>query len=114
MESSRRRKSWKSSRVAPELSGAFPRQPMREHLAQDLAPDRLVRRSRIGPPPAVMLHGFCGGDEAVRDGAEVGLGVIEAEDQAAGTDPAQRQSLGAQIILEHPVIARWLGIEDGP
>ena len=36
--------------------------------------------------------------------------VVEAEDEAAGPDPAQRQPLGAQVVLQHPVVARRLGV----
>ncbi len=40
--------------------------------------------------------------------------VVQAEDQAAGADPAQRQPFGAQIILKHPVVTGRLGIMDHP
>src|SRR5690349_13017691 len=112
---SRTRKSWNSSRAARERSsGAFRRQPMREDFAQDFTPDRLVRCSRIAPPPAVLLHRIGGSDKTVRDGDEIGLGVVETEDQPAGADPAECQTFGAQIVLEHPVVARRLGVKHGP
>src|SRR5215471_19457577 len=70
-----------------------------EHLFEDLALDVLVGELAVVPPPAVLLHLGRGGDEAARDLVEVGVGVVEAEDQAARADPAQREALGAQIIL---------------
>src|SRR5262249_34368434 len=135
---SRTRKSWKSSRAAPErirtptrqfysnrqgllhcplsramtpdgsmlknagmklLSGALERKPMREDFAQDFSPDRLVGRRRTGPPPAVLAHRIRGGDKTVRDSRKISIGVVEAENQPAGADPAQRQAFGAQVIL---------------
>ena len=51
------------------------------------------------------LHRPRRGDEAVGDRVEVGVAVVEAEDEAAGADPAQRQALGAQVVLQHPVVA---------
>ena len=75
--------------------------------------DRLVDR-RIAPPPAVPLHRPGGGDEPLRDRLEIGVGVIQAEDQAAGADPAQRQPFGAKVVLQHPVVARRPRVADGP
>jgi hypothetical protein len=37
------------------------------------------------------LHGLGRRHETAGDLGEVGVGVIQAEDQAAGADPAQRQ-----------------------
>src|SRR4029077_20416766 len=33
---------------------------------------------------------------------------------ATGSNPAQRQALGMQVILQHPVVARRLRVADGP
>ena len=74
----------------------------------------LLVSCRVAPPPAVPLHGLGGGDKAVRDRLEIGVGIIEAENQAPGSDPAQRQALGPQVILKHPVVARRLRVADGP
>src|SRR6266700_4282080 len=71
---------------------APPRQAVRDHLLEDAAPDRAVGGRRIAPPPAVLLHGARRGDETVCYGLEVGVRIVEAEDQATGADPAQRQS----------------------
>ena len=73
----------------------------------------LVMR-RIVPPPAVALHLLGGGDETVGDFAEIGVGVVQAEDQPAGADPAQRQAFGAQVVLKHPVVTRRFGILHHP
>src|SRR5262245_56100434 len=73
------------------LSDALAEKPQRQDLAQDGALDRLVGRRRIGPPPAVRLHRPGGGNEAIRHRLEIGLCVIEAEDQAAGADPRERE-----------------------
>ena len=91
---------------APELLG--------KHLFQDLPLDVLVGEGGIVPPPAVALHLLGGRDEAVGDLAEIVVGVVQAEDQPAGSDPAQRQPFGAQIILQHPVVAGRLGILHHP
>src|SRR5260221_5316143 len=73
---------------------------MRYHLLQDIPLDRPGRRRRITPPPAVPLH--CAGrcDEAVRHSFEVAVGIVKAEDQAAGGDPAQGQAFGTQVVLQ--------------
>ena len=36
---------------------------------------------------------------------EVGVRVVVAEDQPAAADPAEREPFGAQVVLEHPVVA---------
>ena len=76
-----------------------------QHLAQDLPLDRLVGAGGTGPPPAVPLH-----RPAPRQGTDpsprkVRIAVVQAEDQPACADPAQYQSFGAQIILQHPIVA---------
>jgi hypothetical protein len=68
----------------------------------------------LDPPPPVAVHGPGGRHEAVRHGLEVLLGVVQAEDDPAGSDPAQRQAFGTEIVLQHPVIARGLAVADGP
>ena len=73
------------------------------------APDRSCwwsLRSRHHQPSRCIA--VAGGDEALGHGGEIGVGVVQAEDQAAGADPAQRQPLGAQVVLQHPVVARRL------
>ncbi len=40
--------------------------------------------------------------------------VVQAEDEAAGTNPAQRQSMRPQVELQHPVVARGPRVADGP
>jgi hypothetical protein len=69
-------------------SGDFQERPVGPEFAQDLAFDQFVRGGPVGPPPAVVLHRLAGGGETVDDGFEVLIGVIQAEDQAAGADPA--------------------------
>src|SRR5262249_37185093 len=71
---------------------------MLKHLFQNLALDagaRLLRSIPL-PPPAVAAHGLGGSNKAVGDGVKVGGRIVEAEDQAAGAHPAERQSLAAQ------------------
>src|SRR5215475_12972007 len=85
-----------------------------EHLFEDLALDVLVGELAVVPPPAVLLHLGRGGDEAVGDLVEVGIGVVEAEDQPSRADPAQRETLGAQVILQHPVVAGGRRVADRP
>jgi hypothetical protein len=71
--------------------------------------ERIVR-----PPPTILLHLLRSRDEPVAHLGEVSIGVIQAEDQTAGSYPAQRQVFGAQVILKHPVVPRWLQIADSP
>ena len=61
-----------------------------------------------------MLHCLGSGHEFIRDRFEVSVRIIQTEDKAAGSDPAQRQSFGAQIILQHPVVTRWPRVDDTP
>ena len=85
-----------------------------DHLFDDLALDRPVRGRRIAPPPPILLHCPGGGDEPVCHCLEVAIGIIEAEDQAAGADPAQRQAFGTQVVLQHPIVTRWPRVANGP
>ncbi len=87
---------------------------MRDHFLEYGPFDRFIRQSRIVPPPAVLLHGFRGGYEAIGNRGEIGVRIVEAEDQPAGTDPAQRQAFGAQIILQHPIVTGRLRVTDRP
>src|SRR5579871_2046581 len=93
---------------------ACPRETLADDLAKDRTPDRLVGERRLGPPPAIVLHRLGGADETLRHRREVRVGVVEAEDQPAGSDPAQRQAFGAQVILQHPVVARRPRVADRP
>src|SRR6185437_14252720 len=97
------------NRKAPSAPKLLP-----HHLAQDLPLDVLVGERSILPPPAVALHLFGGGDKAAGDFAEIGVGVVQAEDQASRSDPAQRQAFGAQIVLKHPVVTGRFGILHHP
>src|SRR5215510_1615799 len=76
-------------------------EPMRQDLPQHAPLDRLVGRCRLMPPEAVALHRFGGCYEPICNRREIRVRVVEAEDQAPGADPAERQPLGAQIELEH-------------
>ena len=70
---------------------------MSDHLAQHPALDRAVAGERILPPPAAPLHCFGGGDEAVGDCLVIGFRIIQAEDEPAGADPAERQAFRPQM-----------------
>src|SRR5262245_53793226 len=85
-------------------------QHVADHLTQNLAIDLLVRPFRVLPPPAIALHRSDSSDEATCRGLKVFLRIVETEDDAASSDPAQRQPFCSKIELEHPVIPRWLGI----
>ena len=39
------------------------------------------------------------------DRGKIRIGVVQAENQAAGSDPTQRETLGAKVVLQHPVVA---------
>lgn len=100
-------------RLLPGRSSRAEAEPVPQYLAGDAAPDLLIAGGRA-IRPAVSLHRLRGGDEAIDDGAEVGVGVIQAEDEPARPDPAQCESFGAKIELEHPVVACRLRVADRP
>src|SRR5579872_5639076 len=85
-----------------------------QHLFEDLAADGLVGQRAITPPPAFALHLFGGRDKALPHFRKIGIAEVQAEDQPPRSDPAQRQALGAEVILEHPVVAGRLGILHRP
>src|SRR5579872_5165709 len=85
-----------------------------QHLFEDLAADGFVGQRAITPPPAVALHLFGGRDKALLHFRKIGIAEVQAEDQPPRSDPAQRQALGAEVILEHPVVAGRLGILHRP
>ena len=81
-----------SPAMTAERSATLATKPLAKHLFQDLSLDVLVGERSIVPPPAVALHLFGRRDKAIRHLAEIRVGVVEAEDQPAGSDPAQRQA----------------------
>src|SRR5579872_6948097 len=85
-----------------------------QHLFEDLAADGLVGQRAITPPPAVALHLSGGRDKALLHFRKIGIAEVQAEDQPPRSDPAQRQALGAEVILEHPVVTGRLGILHRP
>src|SRR5215831_15916094 len=93
-------------RLGSRRSVAGGREAMGDDFTKQPAPDRLVRRGAMAPPPAVLLHRLGGRYKAIGDRVKIGVAVIEAEDQPPGSDPAQRQALRAKVILQHPVVAR--------
>src|SRR3974390_860531 len=90
------------------------RELMHDHFPNDAVLDRFVGCSRTAPPPAVAFHRPPSRYEAVRDGFKICFGIFEAEDEAAGTGPAQSQTLRPQVVLQHPVVARWTIVRDRP
>src|SRR5215213_131151 len=46
------------------------------HLLQDEPLDGFGPAACVGPPPSVLMHGPGGGNEAIRDGLEVGIRVV--------------------------------------
>ena len=97
-----------------ELMFACGKQSVGDHLLEDRPLDRFVGQRRTAPPPAILLHGSSRGDETVGHRREIGLSVVEAENQASRSNPAQRQAFGAQIILQHPVVAGGFLVADRP
>lgn len=61
-----------------------------------------------------MLHLRGCEDEPLHHSFKVSIAVVEAEDQPSGSDPAQRQAMHSQVVLQHPVEPAWLGVEEGP
>src|SRR5947207_13101438 len=100
--------------TSPAMTNGSPRPFSRDHLFQDLAADALVGQGSIAPPPAVLLHLRGRADKTFRNLGEIRLGIIQAEDQTPGPDPAQCEPFGSQIILQHPIVARRLGVMDHP
>ena len=101
----------------PARACATPRptlSPMRPHLAQDPPFDRFVG-GRVSahhqPSRRIASHAATKRSATASKSA---VGVVQAEDQPAGAHPTERQALGAQVILQHPVVARRQRIADGP
>src|SRR5215203_5806519 len=78
-------------------SASLPSQPLGEHLFQNPPLDILVGQLGVAPPPAIAFHFFGCRNKPVGHLSEIRIRVVEAEDQPAGADPAQRQSFGAEI-----------------
>jgi hypothetical protein len=79
-----------------------------DNVARNLALNGCVRQRRVGPKIAVVLHGFGCGDEALHHLSDIGFSVVQAEDNATGANPAQRDAVRAQVVLQQPVVARGL------
>src|SRR6267142_4542552 len=112
--SARRRASRFSPVMAEQEASRSAKKYPREDLFQDLPADGLVGERGIAPPPAVLFHFLSRGDKAFRHLRKIRVGVVQAEDQATGPDPAQCELLEAQIILKHPIVAGRLGVMDHP
>ena len=100
--------------AANDAPGRATGKQVSRHLLQDEPLDGLGPTACVGPPPAVA-DAWSG--RRRRSGPrppEIRLRVVQAEDQPAGADPAERQALGAEVILQHPVVARRLRVVDGP
>src|ERR1700744_4723408 len=52
-----------------------------EHLFQDLPADVFVGQASLVPPPAILLHLVGGIGETLGDFDEIGVGVVQAENQ---------------------------------
>src|SRR6516225_1557173 len=91
-----------------ENRAAQARPAFADNLLKHRSLDGAVSQCRIAPPPSIALHGARRRDEPIDNGGEVGIAVVEAEDQTAGADPAQQQSFRAEVILQHPMVARPL------
>src|SRR5215204_2757785 len=102
------------SPTTAEGSAPLAPKPLGEHLFQNLPLDVLVGHRGIVPPPAVTLHLPGCRDKAIGHFSEIRIRVVEAEDQPAGADPAQRQPFGAEIVLKHPVVAGRFGVLHHP
>ena len=87
---------------------------MDQHLLQDAPADSLVGEPSVTPPPAIRIHLPRRSDDALHHFGEVGIGVVEAEDEAPAANPAQGQPLGTHVVLEHPVVAPWPREGHGP
>ena len=75
--------------------------------------ERLVSAGVLHHQPSSCIF-FAAARKRSATAAEIGLGIIKAENQAPGSDPAQRQSLAAQIILQHPIVPARPRVADGP
>ena len=65
-------------------------------------------------PPAVLLHRHSGSDESFGHQLKIFFRIVETEDESTATHPTQRQPLGTEVELEHPIIAAGDVIQDGP
>ena len=85
-----------------------------KQLLHDAALDRLIRQSPVVPPPAVGLHGLSSCDKSIGDLSKITLFKVVAEDESSGAYPACVETFGPQVILEHPVVTAWLGVQGCP
>jgi len=60
------------------------------------------------------LHCLGSRNETIGDLIEVALVDIVTEDESTGADPTHRDAFGSKVILKHPVVAAWLGIQGCP
>src|ERR1700690_3293245 len=90
----------------------FARERACDHLFEDLPANTLVGERSLMPPPAVLLHLRGRRDEALGHLGEISVGIVQAEDQPSGTDPAQGDPFAAKVVLQHPVVAGRLGVMD--
>jgi hypothetical protein len=67
-----------------------------------------VSSSQLHHQPS-RLHLRSRRNESFGDLRKVGVGVVETEDQTARCQPSSSQTMGAQIVLQHPVVARSRG-----
>ena len=72
------------------------------------------REALIRVPPPVGLHFLASRQERLRHLLVLLVGKVEGEEAAASAHPAQSQAFGAQVVLEHPVVAARLLEEHGP
>jgi hypothetical protein len=66
------------------------------------------------PPPTILFHPPCCQKKSIADRSEIRIAVIQAEYEPTGAHPTQRHPFGMQVILQHPIVARWTCIAHCP
>src|ERR1700687_1066952 len=103
-----------SKDAGPALENALAGKSAGQHFLDYLPADGFVGDGSVAPPPAVLFHFLRRSDKAVSHLSKIRIGVVQAENQTSGADPAQRDPFGPQVILQHPIVAGRFGIMHHP
>src|SRR5260370_28966771 len=103
-----------SKDAGPALENALVGKYAGQHFLENLPADGLVGERGVAPPPAVLLHFPGRSDKAISHLSKIRIGVVQAENQTAGADPAQREPFGPQVILQYPIVAGRFGVMHHP
>ena len=82
------------------------------YQADALRGDGLVGGAQV--PPPVVAHRPRRVHEFLLEHLEIVVNKVEGDEEPTGAHPGERDALGAEVVLEHPVIPAGLVEDDGP